>query len=559
MQNFWYKNAIVYSLDVETFMDSDGDGVGDFQGLTQRLDYLAGLGITCLWLLPFYPSPNRDNGYDVTNYYDVDPRLGTLGDFVEFVHQAHDRGIRILVDLVINHTSLEHPWFQKARSDKHSKYRSYYVWSKNPHPEPSLIAFPTQEDSIWEYDEQAGASYLHHFYKEQPDLNIGNPEVREEILRIMGFWLALGVSGFRIDAAPFVIENVGIEHARPEELQQFLQQMQEFVSARQSDAILLAEANVPPEKISVYFGDGDRMQMLFNFLLNQHLFLALARQEVDALKDGLKGLPTIPPNCQWLNFVRHHDELTLDQLSKEQQQEIFAVFAPTEDMQIFGRGIRRRLPPMVKNHRDRMEMIYSLAFSLPGTPLLRYGDEIAMGDDLSLPGRDSVRTPMQWSDQPNGGFSTAPSNVLPHPVITEGQYGYPCTNVDTEQRSPASFLKWMEHLIRTRRQCPEFGEGTWRILSTDEPSVFVHLSETHSETHSAIHPTAILALHNLGDRPCIVTLSELESHQLTEVFNDNFSPLRQGQSYQAIDQNTHTFTLNAYGYRWFRANLKHSC
>lgn len=244
---FWYKNAVVYSLDVETFMDTNGDGIGDFRGLTQRLDYLAGLGINCLWLLPFYSSPNRDNGYDVMDYYNVDPRLGTLGDFVEFVHQARDRGIRVLVDLVINHTSIEHPWFQNARKDRNSEYRAYYVWSDDPQPSPSLIAFPTEEDSIWECDEQAGAYYLHHFYKEQPDLNIGNPEVREEILRIMGFWLALGVSGFRVDAAPFVIEDVGIENASPEELQRFLQQMHEFVASRCPDAILLAEANVPPE------------------------------------------------------------------------------------------------------------------------------------------------------------------------------------------------------------------------------------------------------------------------------------------------------------------------
>lgn len=389
-------------------MDSNGDGIGDFRGLTQRLDYLAGLGITCLWLLPFYPSPNRDNGYDVMNYYDVDPRLGTLGDFVEFVHQARDRGIRVLVDLVINHTSIQHPWFQEARKDKNSKYRSYYVWSDNPQPEPSLIAFPTQEKGIWEYDEQAGAYYLHHFYKEQPDLNIGNPEVREEILRIMGFWLALGVSGFRVDAAPFVIEDIGIKNTSSEELQCFLQHMREFVATRQSDAILLAEANVSPERVPVYFGDGDRMQMLFSFLLNQHLFLALARQAADALTEGLKALSNIPHNCQWLNFVRHHDELTLDQLGKDQQQEIFAAFAPEETMQIFGRGIRRRLPPMVQN-----------------------------------------------------------------------------------------------------------------------------------------------------DRPCVVTLPELDNHRLMEVFSDNFSLIRQAQSYELPDQNTNSLLLNGYGYRWFQVDPRH--
>lgn len=548
MQTFWYKNAVVYSLDVETFMDADGDGIGDFRGLTQRLDYLAGLGITCLWLLPFYPSPNRDNGYDVMDYYSIDPRLGTLGDFVEFVHQARDRGIRVLVDLVINHTSIQHPWFQEARKDRNSKYRAYYVWADDPQPNPSLIAFPTEEDSIWEYDDQAGAYYLHHFYKEQPDLNIGNPEVREEILRIMGFWLALGVSGFRVDAAPFVVEDIGIENASPEELQHFLQQMHEFVASRCRDAILLAEANVSPEKIPVYFGEGDRMQMLFSFLLNQQMFLALARQEANPLIDGLKLLPDIPHQCQWLNFVRHHDELTLDKLSEEQQQEIFAAFAPEEAMQIFGRGIRRRLAPMVEGDRRRIEMIYSLAFSLPGVPLLRYGDEIGMGDDLTLQGRDSVRTPMQWTAQRNGGFSTAVPEALSRPMIAEGEYGFHRVNVAAEQRDPASLLNWMEHLVRTRRQCPEFGIGRWQILPTDQPAVFAHLSETGERT--------LLALHNLSDRNCAVSLPSIETHQLMEVFNDSFSISRQNGPYPSLMENNGSLTLNAYGYRWFRVTRK---
>lgn len=546
MQTFWYKNALVYSLDVETFMDSDGDGIGDFRGLTHCLDYLAGLGINCLWLLPFYPSPNRDNGYDVMNYYDVDPRLGTLGDFVEFMHQARDRGIRVLIDLVVNHTSIEHPWFQSARKNKNSKYRDYYVWSNNPQPKPDLIAFPTQEDSIWEYDEQAGAYYLHHFYKEQPDLNIGNPQVQDEILRIMGFWLELGVSGFRIDAAPFLIEEVGIDNASLVDLKDFLERMREFVTTRQADAILLAEANVSPAKIPVYFDRGNRMHILFNFLLNQHLFLALARQDAGVLKDALKTLPQIPHNAQWLNFVRHHDELTLDQLSDEQRQEIFNAFAPEEAMQIFGRGIRRRLPPMMHNDRLRLEMTYSLAFTLPGTPLLRYGDEIGMGDDLSLEGRESVRTPMQWSNDPNGGFSTASQNALARPVISEGEYGYQQVNVSFEQRDPTSFLNWMEHLVRTRRQCPEFGSGKWRILETGEPAVFAHACE--------VDGSSVIAVHNLSDRDCVITLQDIPHQHLLEVFGDNFSFTRHDQKYEPLDNNSNTIAINAYGYRWFRIN-----
>ncbi|PZO10305.1 MAG: trehalose synthase, partial [Leptolyngbya foveolarum] len=425
MQNFWYKNAIVYSLDVETFMDSDGDGVGDFPGLTQRLDYLSGLGITCLWLHPFYPSPNRDDGYDVMDYYSVDSRLGTLGDFVEFMHEAKKRGISVLIDLVINHTSIQHPWFQAARSDKNSKYRDYYIWANDPpETDPAEVIFPDAEDSIWEYDNKAGAYYLHHFYKEQPDLNISNPVVRDEIRKIVHFWLELGVSGFRVDAVPYFVKNVEVL-AEQYELESFLEDLREAVSARNPEAVLLAEANVESEAFSTYFGDGNRMHMLFSFFANQKKFLALALQQSAPLTEGLQQLPKTPQACQWLNFVRHHDELTLDQLSEAERDKIYEAFAPEEQMQIYGRGIRRRLPPMFNGDRRRIELIYSLLFALPGIPLIRYGDEIGMGDDLSLPGRDSVRTPMQWSEKANGGFSTAAPACLSKPVISEGEYGYP--------------------------------------------------------------------------------------------------------------------------------------
>jgi maltose alpha-D-glucosyltransferase / alpha-amylase len=541
MKDFWYKNAIIYSLDVETFMDSNGDGVGDFIGLTKRLNYLSGLGVTCLWLLPFYPSPNRDNGYDVMDYYNVDPRLGTLGDFVEFMHQAREHGIRVIIDLVVNHTSDQHPWFQSARADKNSKYRDYYVWSNNP-PKDSKdkIVFPGVQEGIWEYDEQAGAYYLHRFYKEQPDLNTANPEVREEIRKILGFWLELGVSGFRIDAAPFLIEPLGIEDAKLEELRSLLPEMREFVSQRRGDAVLLAEANVPPDQIPVYFGDGDKMHMLFNFLLNQYMFLALARKQAAPLIEGLKLLPESPHIGQWLNFVRHHDELTLDRLTKDKQEEIFAAFAPDENMQIYGHGIRRRLPPMLGGDRRRLELVYSLLFSLPGTPLLRYGEEIGMGDDLSLEGRTSVRTPMQWSSELNGGFSTAPQDALPQPVISQGEYGYQQVNVTTEQRDPNSLVNWTERLIRTRKQCPELGRGKWCILETDEPSVFANCCEWEGN--------AVITLHNLADRACTVTLksNDYKMQYLIDLLGD--------QQYEPLDGNCDAIQLDAYGYRWFSVN-----
>jgi maltose alpha-D-glucosyltransferase/alpha-amylase len=541
MKNLWYKDALIYSLDVETFMDANGDGIGDFIGLTKRLNHLAGLGVTCLWLLPFYPSPNRDNGYDVMDYYNVDPRLGTLGDFVEFMHQARDRGIRVIVDLVVNHTSDRHPWFQAARSDKNSKYRDYYVWSDNPPKDPKVeLVFPGVQDSIWEYDEQAGAYYLHRFYKEQPDLNTANPEVREEIRKIMGFWLELGVSGFRIDAAPYLIEPLGIEEAKHGELRNLLSQMREFVSERRGEGVLLAEANVEPDKIPLYFGHGDRMNMLFNFLLNQYVFLALAREQAAPIIEGLKIIPDTPPTGQWVNFLRHHDELNLNQLTKEEQEEIFAAFAPDETMQIYGHGIRRRLAPMLGGERRRLELAYSLLFSLPGTPLLRYGDEIGMGDDLSLEGRTSVRTPMQWSNTQNGGFSTASQDELTRPVISEGEYGYQQVNATTEQRDPNSLLNWMERVIRIRQQCPELGRGKWCILETDEPSVFAHCCEWEGDR--------LLAVHNLAKQPCTVTLKskDFKPKHLMELFAN--------RQYEPFNSNSSSMELDAYGYRWFRAD-----
>ncbi|MBD1864924.1 MULTISPECIES: alpha-amylase family protein [Trichocoleus] len=543
MKSVWYKDAIIYSLDVETFMDGNGDGIGDFIGLTHQLNYLAGLGVTCLWLLPFYPSPNRDNGYDVTDYYNIDPRLGTLGDFVEFMHLARERGIRVLIDLVINHTSDQHPWFQQSRANPNSRYRDYYVWSKNPpEDDPSLIAFPTVEDSLWDYDEQADAYYLHHFYKHQPDLNITNQAVREEICKIMGFWLELGVSGFRIDAASFLINGIGVPEADQENLQNFFDEMRGFLSSRQGDAVLLAEANVPAEEIPTYFGQGNRIHLLFNFLLNQYMFLALARQAAEPLCYGLKTLPEIPAQCQWLNFVRHHDELTLDRLSDSEMQEIFDAFAPEENMQIFGRGIRRRLPPMFKGDRRRIELTYSLMFSLPGTPLLRYGDEIGMGDDLSLPGRTSVRTPMQWSDEPNGGFSDATSDQLPQPVISGGKYSYKEVNVAQGQRDPTALINWIERLVRIRKQCPELGYGTLHILETDTPCVFAHCC--------AWSDRAVIAVHNLADHDCTVTLKSTDYEHLFDLFGD--------RPYESLNGDEKVVQLSPYGYRWFRVNRAHS-
>ncbi|HEX7184362.1 MAG TPA: alpha-amylase family protein, partial [Thermoanaerobaculia bacterium] len=500
MIDLWYKDAVIYSLDVETFQDSNGDGIGDFRGLGERLDYLSSLGVTCLWLLPIYPSPNRDNGYDVMDYYGVDPRLGTLGDFVEFMHKARERGIRVIVDLVVNHTSDQHPWFQSARRSKDSPYRDYYIWSDTlPANSREGMVFPGYQDAVWDWDEVAGAYYFHRFYAHQPDLNISNPAVREEICRIMGFWLELGVSGFRLDAAPFLIEMKGAD-GPGEDQYGYLREFRDFLSWRRGDAILLAEANVSRDKMAQYFGEGAKLHMLFSFLINQYMFLALARQEAEPLARGMKMPPPLPPTGQWANFLRNHDELDLGRLSPEERRKAFEEFAPDPGMQLYERGIRRRLPPMLGGDRRRVELAYSLMLSLPGTPVLRYGEEIGMGDDLSLKERDAIRTPMQWTGGANAGFSTAPAERLHRPVITGGDFGYETVNVEAQRCDPGSLLHWIEQMLHTLRECPEFGIGACTPVDTGDSAVLALHYEAPGGT--------MLALHNLSDRKRTVDLGE---------------------------------------------------
>ncbi len=535
-KDHWYKGGVWYALDIETFQDSDGDGNGDFQGAISRLDYLATLGITCVWVLPFYPSPWRDNGYDVMDYYNVDKRLGTLGDFAAFVREASERGIRVIIDLVVNHTSEQHPWFQEARRDKNSKYYNYYIWRKDkpeePHAEPM---FGGEEDTIWSYDEGAQEYYLHRFYSHQPDLNIINPEVHKEIKNIMGFWLALGVAGFRVDAAHILVQNDYDESS--DHFYELLEDMRTFVNTHSQDAILLSEATGPPEMIANFFDDDKRVHMSFNFLINQHLFHAMALQEAAPLVKGFERLPKAPESCTWLNFLRHHDELTLVDLDKKAQEEIFAVFAPEKDMQIFGHGIRRRLAPMLQNNRQRLELIYSLMFSLPGTPLIQYGAEIGMGDDQSLSGRISVRTAMQWMNTNNGGFSTAPAEDLVRPVISGGEFGFEKVSVLAQQHENFSLLNWMERLIRIRRQCPEIGRGVWSILKLNNKAVFAHACALQ---------TTLVAFHNLSESATSIPVPDilLQAPELVEVLSD--------RPYAAPSEENTKLELGVYGYRWFR-------
>ncbi|MER7503331.1 alpha-amylase family protein [Nonomuraea pusilla] len=530
----WWKNAVVYCLDVETFKDGNDDGIGDFRGLTQQIDYLAGLGVTCLWLMPFYPTPNRDDGYDVTDFYAIDPRLGTLGDFVEFMRTAHDRGLRVIADLVVNHTSDQHPWFKEARRSKDSPLRDWYVWSDTPEPDdPKQVVFPDKENSIWEYDEGSGQYYLHSFYRHQPDLNVGNPEVRDEITRILGFWMELGLSGFRVDAVPFLIENVNPKLANPHE---FLADLRAFMTRRKGGSILLGEVNVAYPDLMRYFGKGlgDQLTMCFDFIGMQHAWLSMARGEAEPLGQALRERPKPPQDCQWAMFLRNHDELTLDKLSEEERQEIFEAFGPRKDMQIFGRGLRRRLPTMLGGDLRRIKMAYSLLFSLPGTPVIFYGEEIGMGENLEEEGRLAVRIPMQWSE--DGGFTQGNRPVR---EIPEGSFAPDRVNVADQKRDTDSLLRWFQLLIERYRECPELAWGEYTVLETGHPAVMAHRCDADG--------ASVVVAHNLCDTAVDVELKlpGLESYQLTDLLVDgtvNVSP-----------EGGVRLPLDPHGCRWLRA------
>ena len=542
INDLWYKNAIIYCLSVGTYMDANGDGIGDFQGLMRRLDYLHGLGVTAVWLMPFQVSPLRDDGYDVADYYGVDPRYGTLGDFVEFSHGAKQRGIRVLIDLVVNHTSNEHPWFKEARKDPKSKYRDWYVWSKRkPRRANHGMVFPGVQKSTWSYDEVAKAWYFHRFYDFQPDLNTSNPEVQAEILKIMGFWIQLGVSGFRMDAVPFVIASKGANVKKPTEQYDMLRRFREFLQWRQGDCIILAEANVLPETDFEYFGaDGDRMQMMFNFQVNQHLFYALASADIGPLAAALKKTKKRPATAQWGTFLRNHDELDLARLTKQQRQVVFDAFAPKKEMQLYDRGVRRRLATMLNGDRRRMELAYSLLFTLPGTPVIRYGDEIGMGDDLSLPERNCARTPMQWSNEPRGGFTKSDRPFLP--VISGGPYGFEHVNAATQRRHPESLLNWTERIIRMRKEVPEIGWGNFQIIPSRDSAVLIIRYDWRNNS--------VLFIHNFDSKPREISFSvglsgeDVESGRLLNLLSEDHS--------RGDREGRHRLVIEGYGYRWYR-------
>jgi maltose alpha-D-glucosyltransferase/alpha-amylase len=522
--DLWWKNGVFYCLDVETFLDWDGDGIGDFVGLTERVDYLAGLGISCIWLMPFYPSPNRDDGYDITDFFTIEPEYGTLGDFTELVRTCRDRGIRVIADFVMNHTSDRHPWFQAARSDPDSPYRDFYVWrDEKPAEKPGDVVFPDRERSNWAYDRKTKRYYLHKFYSHQPDLNLANPAVRDELAQVMAFWLEQGLSGFRVDAVPFLIEGA------LDDPHQVLRDLRAYLNRRVGDAILLGEVNLPAGDVRRFLGDedGDELHMVLDFVGNQALYLSLARGEAEPLANALRDFPPVPVAASLGRFVRNHDELTLDKLSEDERAEVFERFGPDPALQLYGRGLRRRLPTMLDGDERAMRMVYSLTFSLPGTPVLFYGEEIGMAENLAIDGRYSVRAPMQWSA--DGGFSP---REHPRRPLVAGEYGPERINVAAQRRDPGSLLNWFERLIRRRRECPELGFGTLTLLDTDAPSVLAHRCDWEGET--------IVAVHELAGRPARVALPLQDGAALVDLFGAPEHPLPA------------TLDLEPYAAHWYR-------
>jgi maltose alpha-D-glucosyltransferase/alpha-amylase len=539
----WYRNGVIYSVDVGLFQDTDGDGVGDFAGLLSRLDYLSRLGVATIWLNPIHPSPRRDGGYDVSDYYGVHPRFGSFGDFCHFLTAATEHGIRVMLDFVVNHTSDQHPWFRSARSDPASPYRDWYVWSDTEPPDRfEGQVFPGVESEVWTYDEVAGAWYRHRFYTFEPDLNTENPEVREEIKKIAEAWLRVGVSGYRIDAAPFVIEpkQPGMVGTGPPDYA-FYRELRERASWLRGDTALLAEANVSDDEVLEYFGHADgsasRIQMIFAFRLNQAIMLGLARKDARPIMATVRELPDLPHYAQWATFLRNHDEVDLGRLTPQERQEVFEAFGPDPEMQLYERGIRRRLASMLGGDRRRLELAYSLQFTMPGTPVIRYGDEIGMGENLALPEREAIRTPMQWDNTPNAGFSRADPRVLPVPVTADGPYGYQNVNVTDQRRDPNSLLVWFERTLHSLRECAEIGSGQHTILDVDPPHVLVH--------RATLETGAMLFLHNLADEPCRVAVGEQADQP-----GRPLSVVADGAYPETVD--LAAIDLNGYGYRWIR-------
>ncbi|HLV66749.1 MAG TPA: maltose alpha-D-glucosyltransferase, partial [Polyangiaceae bacterium] len=534
----WFKDAVIYEVPIRGFADSDADGVGDIPGLISKLDYLEDLGVNAIWLLPFYPSPLRDGGYDISDYTSVHPMYGTLADFKRLLKEAHARGIRIITELVINHTSKDHVWFQRARqSPKGSKWRDFYVWSDDPNKFSDVrIIFKDFEASNWTWDPVARAYYWHRFYSHQPDLNFDNPAVVKAVFKILDFWLELGVDGLRLDAVPYLFEREGTTCENLPETHAFLKQLRAHVDARFRDKMLLAEANQWPEDAAAYFGDGDECHMNFHFPLMPRMFMAVQLEDRFPIVDILRQTPPIPENCQWATFLRNHDELTLEMVTDEDRDYMCRVYAE-DPVARLNLGIRRRLAPLLRT-REKIELMNGLLFSLPGTPVLYYGDEIGMGDNIYLGDRDGVRTPMQWSADLNAGFSTANPQRLYLPVITDPEYRYEAVNVQAQQANPASLLWWMKRIISLRKQSSALRHGTFELLHAQNPKVLAFLREHQEER--------VLVVANLSrfHQWVEIDLSRLEGLVPVEMWGLVRFP--------AIGNHPYRLSLAPHGFIWFR-------
>ncbi|HLZ43718.1 MAG TPA: maltose alpha-D-glucosyltransferase [Candidatus Sulfotelmatobacter sp.] len=534
----WHKDAIIYQVHVRTYCDSNGDGIGDFQGLAQKLDYIQDLGVNAMWLMPFFPSPLRDDGYDIADYRSVHPSYGTLDDFKKFLSDAHDRGIRVVIELVANHTSDQHPWFQESRSSRDNPKRNWYVWSETDTAyRGTRIIFLDTELSNWAWDPVSKSYYWHRFFNHQPDLNYDNPAVREEMWEVMKFWLEIGVDGFRLDAVPYLIEREGTNCENLPETHEIIREFRRKVDEQFPGTMLLAEANQWPADLRPYFGNGDEFHMAFHFPLMPRMFMGLRLEDRKPITEIMQQTPEIPASCQWCLFLRNHDELTLEMVTDIERDYMYDLYARDKAMRL-NLGIRRRLAPLLDNDRRRIELMNGMLMSLPGTPIIYYGDEIGMGDNLHLGDRNGVRTPMQWSGGWNGGFSNADPEALYSPPILNPVYGYQAVNVLSQKRNENSLLSWMKHIMRIRRSSPVFGAGSIEFLFPANHRVLAYVRQLGKEI--------ILVVNNLSSAAQAVELDlrRYKGNILIEMFGKNIFP--------RIGDLPYLLTMGPYQFYWFR-------
>jgi len=535
----WHLDAIIYQVHVKAFRDSNADGFGDFRGLIEKLDYIATLGVTAIWLLPFYPSPLKDDGYDIADYCTINPNYGSLEDFKEFLDAAHARDIRVITELVINHTSDQHAWFKRARTaPKGSPERDFYVWSDDPNKYAGVrLIFPDTETSNWAWDAVAQQFYWHRFFSHQPDLNFDNPAVVAAVIDVMRFWLRLGVDGMRLDAIPYLVEREGTNCETLPETHVVLKKLRAAMDAEFEGRVFLAEANQSPAEVASYFGDGDECHMAFHFPVMPRMYMAVAQEDRSPIVDIMAKTPPIPAGCQWAIFLRNHDELTLEMVSVEERDYMYNYYAKDLRMRI-NVGIRRRLAPLMDNGRDEIELMHALLMSLPGTPVMYYGDELGMGDNVYLGDRNGVRTPMQWSADRNAGFSTAPSAALYFPVISDPPYGYQVINVEAEESTSTSLLQWTRAIVRLRNRYRAFGRGTFEPLAPDNRRVLAFLRRYEDEI--------ILCVNNLARHAQYVELD------LSEFIGWSPMELWSGQAFPTVTERPYLLTLSERDFMWFR-------